>query len=74
MSIGFRFQTYCADQEGGLSLTEPQDVAAASYDEAARIACGGDVLPVGSRGKLAVKIWKTEIGGGQPKIKLYYRP
>lgn len=74
MSLRFRYQTYCADEEGRLSLTDAQDVTASSFGEAARKACGGEVLPVGPKGKLAVKVWQISVSGGQPTIRTYYRP
>ncbi len=73
MASIFYAQNYLANKYGTLSLTDPQEIMAASHDEAAKIACGKDVITVGPKGKLAAKIWR--IGhNSKPDIKLYYRP
>jgi hypothetical protein len=73
MASTFYAQTYFANKFGKLSLTDPREIMAASHDEAAKVACGKAVTPVGPRAKLAGKIWR--IGrNSKPDIKLYYRP
>jgi hypothetical protein len=68
ISERFRAQIYCHDEEGRLSLTDPQDVFAFSIDEAARKVTGGDIRLVGSIHKLAAKVWDM-----RGTIKHYYR-
>jgi hypothetical protein len=63
----FRAQIYCWDDAGYLSLTDPVDVFAADFDEAARKVTGGDVSERGPNHKLAAKVWKGR------DIRLYYR-
>jgi hypothetical protein len=73
MASTFYVQIYLANKFGTLSPTDPQEIMAASHDEAAKIACGNDVITVDPKGKLAARIWR--IGqNSKPDIKLYYRP
>ena len=73
MASSFYAQIYFANKYGKLSLTDPREIMAASHDEAAKVACGKAVIPVGPRGKLAAKIWRIGLNL-KPDIKLYYRP
>jgi hypothetical protein len=69
----FYAQIYCFDQDGVLSLTEATEIAGAtSHDQAAEMACGKGAVLAGPKEKLAAKVWR--VAGGQPDIKLYYRP
>ena len=72
MALTFYAQTYFANKDGKLSLTAPKEIMAASHDEAAKIACGKDVINVAPKGKLAAKIWRIGLNS-RPDIKLYYR-
>jgi hypothetical protein len=73
MASTFYAQIYFANEYGKLSLTDPKEIMAASHDEAAKIACGKGVTPVGpKKGKLAAKIWRIGLNS-RPAIKLYYR-
>jgi hypothetical protein len=64
----FRAQIYCFDEEGRVSLTDPQDVFALSIDEAAQKVTGGDVRVIGPNFKLAAKVWDMH-----GTIRRYYR-
>jgi len=72
MASTFYAQIYFANKYGKLSLTDPKEIMAASHDEAAKIACGKGVIPIGP-GKLAAKIWRFGLNS-KPDIKLYYQP
>jgi hypothetical protein len=66
--LRFRAQLYCFDEEGRVSLTDPQDVFAPNIDEAARKVTGGDIRLEGPILKLAAKVWDL-----RGTIRRYYR-
>ncbi len=63
----FRAQIYCWDSSGYVSLTDPVDVFASDFDEAAKKVTGGGVSEIGPNHKLAAKVWRGGV------IRRYYR-
>jgi hypothetical protein len=64
----YRAQIYCFDEDGRLSLTDPQDVFAPNIDDAANKVTGGGVSTRGSIYALAAKVWDMH-----GTIQRYYR-
>lgn len=67
----FRAQIYCWNEDGRPSLLDPQEVFAATHEEAAETVCGKGLVEAGHPGKLAVKVWSSR--RHPPDIKLFYR-